>query len=244
MTTTKHTDAQARIKDKVQKLLAQAADREGTPEGDVFYAKAFALMAEYGFEERDLDNPTEGDEVIHKTYEFAGKYTDMQARLLHSIAQGLHCTGFTQRKYNSPGAVSATLFGLRRHIERVDMLYALLTPVMIAGAQKLTRENWYEESTIVLRRSFMSAFATTVGQRLKEAETTVGSGDESYAVVLLDDQSKANAARDDFASEHGFHLSSYNSKRSFSARGWESGAEAGNRADLGQTRVGGKLALN
>ena len=36
------------IKAKVEKLLRQAADREGTPEGDAFREKAFSLMAEYG----------------------------------------------------------------------------------------------------------------------------------------------------------------------------------------------------
>ena len=39
------------LKSRVQKLLNQAADREGTPEGDTFYEKAFDLMARYGFDE-------------------------------------------------------------------------------------------------------------------------------------------------------------------------------------------------
>ena len=85
-----------KIKEKVQKLLNLAADRAGTPEGDSFYEKAFALMAAYGFDERDLTAPDEGDVVAHKHYEFAGAYSDMQSRLLLAIAQALHCTGYYQ----------------------------------------------------------------------------------------------------------------------------------------------------
>ena len=114
-----------KIKQRLQKLLNQARDREGTPEGDAFYARAFELMAEYGYEQRDLDTD-DGDEVGQRTYEFAGAYTEMQANLLLTIAFALHCTGFSQRVYNSTRMKDAVIFGCARHLERVDMLYLSL----------------------------------------------------------------------------------------------------------------------
>lgn len=122
-----------KIKQRVQKLLNQARDREGTPEGDVFYARAFELMAQYGYEQRDIDGP-EPSEVGQRAYEFTGSYTEMQANLLLTIAFALHCTGFSQRVYNSTRMKDAVIFGCARHLERVDMLYALLLPVMLADA--------------------------------------------------------------------------------------------------------------
>lgn len=230
-----------KIKQRLQKLLNQARDREGTPEGDAFYARAFELMAEYGYEQRDLDTE-DGDEVGQRTCEFAGAYTEMQANLLLTIAFALHCTGFSQRVYNSTRMKDAVIFGCARHLERVDMLYALLLPVMLADAQKVRATSW-GESAVVRRRSFMSGFAASIGARLAEAEKTVEESDGEYGLVLVDDFQKATEARDNFAAEMGFFLGSFSSKRSFDADAFDQGHEAGQRSDIGQTRVRSRPAL-
>ena len=90
-----------KIKERVQKLLNQAADQEGTAEGEAFYRKAFDLMATYGFEERDLDSPGANDEVITREFRFAGSYTDMQSQLLSYLVAALHCVAFRHGKRNS-----------------------------------------------------------------------------------------------------------------------------------------------
>ena len=235
-------NAQPKIKEKVQKLLNQAADREGTPEGDSFYAKAFALMAEYGFEGRDLTAPSAGDEIVRKVVKFTGAYTDMQAKLFHAIARALHCTGFITSKRNSTAVPDATIFGLRRHVERVEMLFSMLMPVMMAGAKKV-RPDFYGDSTVVLRRSFMAGFAASIERRLAEAETTVADTDGGYALVLVDDKAKAKNAQEDYLAEQGLTLGSRKSRSSFNLNAYSQGGEAGKVADLGQTRVGGRLAL-
>ncbi len=230
-----------KIKQRVQKLLNQARDREGTPEGDVFYARAFELMAQYGYEQRDIDGP-EPSEVGQRAYEFTGSYTEMQANLLLAIAAALHCTGFSQRVYNSTRMKDAVIFGCMRHLERVDMLYSLLLPVMLADAQKVRATSW-GESAVVRRRSFMSGFAASIGARLSQAERTVEESDGEYGLVLVDDFQKATEARDNFAAEQGFLLGNYASKRSFDADAFSQGHAAGQRSDIGQTRVGARPAL-
>lgn len=230
-----------KIKQRVQKLLNQARDQEGTPEGDVFYARAFELMAQYGYEQKDLEDD-DGGAVSHRTYEFVGAYTDMQANLLLTIAYALHCSGFSQRVYNSTRIKDAVIFGCARHLERVDMLYSLLLPVMLADAQNVRATSW-GESAVVRRRSFMTGFAASIRARLQEAEKTVEEADGEYGLVLIDDFQKATAARDTFAAEQGFALGSFSSKRSFDADAFTQGHEAGQRSDIGQTRVRARPAL-
>lgn len=231
-----------KIKQRVQKLLNQARDQEGTPEGDAFYARAFELMAQYGYEQRDLRDNDDGSEVGQRAYEFSGAYTDMQANLLLTIARALHCSGFTQRVYNSTRIKDAVIFGCARHLERVDMLYALLQPAMLADAQLVRASHW-GESAVVRRRSFMSGFASSIGTRLAAAEKTVEDSDSGYGLVLLGDYDKAAAARDEFAAAEGFVLSGYSSKRSLDPDAYSAGHAAGERSDIGQTRVRARPAL-
>lgn len=231
-----------KLKDRVQKLLNQAKDREGTPEGDSFYAKAFELMATYGFEERDLTTADAGDEVDSREYTFRGSYTDMQAKLLFAICTALHCTGFSQRVYHSTRIANATVFGLRRHLERVDMLYGLLLPVMLSGAQAV-RADAFGDSTVVKRRSFMTGFALSIQDRLTSAEDTAASQDGKYALALLDDASKAESAQEDYLALHGLFLGRFSSNRSMDADAFFAGQDAGDRSDLGQARVKARPAL-
>lgn len=231
-----------KIKDRVQKLLNQAKDREGTPEGEIFYAKAFEMMAAYGFEQRDLHQPDEGDTVDHRTYTFSGSYTDMQAKLLHAIGRALHCTGFTHRVYNSTRVETAVLFGLRRHLERVDMLYGMLLPVMMVGAQNVRASSW-AESTVVMRRSFMAGFAASIEDRLSVAEHDAAAGDSEYGLMLIDDSAKADAAKDAYAAARGLFISSHATNRTLDPAAFYQGQDAGDRSDLGQTRVQARPAL-
>ena len=231
-----------KIKQRLQKLLNQAADREGTPEGDAFYARAFELMAQYGYDERDLGNPDAGDALGKREYDFRGAYTDMQATLLHAISGALHCTGFTQRVYNSTRVKDAVIFGLERHLDRVDLLYALLLPVMLAESQKI-RATSFAESTVVMRRSFMEGFASSIAARLTKAENNAGQEDGEYALVLIDDAAKAEQARAKFVEEQGYILSPHATNRSFDPDAYLSGHAAGENSDLGQTRVQARPAL-
>ena len=232
--------ATGKIKHKVQKLLNQAADREGTAEAETYYAKAFALMAEYGFSERDFSD--DGDEVIHREYELGGAYTDMQSRLLLAIATALHCTGFSLRVRRSTRIQAVTLFGLKSHMERVELLFSMLNPAMLAAARCATGHSPCG-STVVQRRSFMSGFAHQIGVRLCAAENDVAEDTEEYALVLVDDRAKADRAQQDYASKHGLHFSCFTSNGSFDGIAFGHGVRAGDASDLGQARFGVKAAL-
>lgn len=232
-----------KIKDKVQKLLNQAADRQGTAEGESYYAKAFALMASHGFDERDLNSSDEDDDVTHEVFELHGVYTDMQSALVLGIATALHCTGFAQRVYRSTRISSVTIFGLRCHLDRVNVLFTLLNPVMIAAAAEIVAGPFDATSTVVQRRSFMTGFAHSIAARLGEAEQSVADADDGYALVLVDDTEKARQAQEDFARDHGIYFADFRSQRTFDGESYGHGFRAGERSDLGQTRVGARPAL-
>jgi hypothetical protein len=57
------------IIDKIGKILIQAADQEGTPEGDTFKRHAAMLMAKYRIKETEVDLNTE-DHLIADTFDF------------------------------------------------------------------------------------------------------------------------------------------------------------------------------
>ncbi|WP_394282125.1 DUF2786 domain-containing protein [Corynebacterium sp.] len=234
-----------KIKQRVQKLLNQAADRQGTPEGEVFYTKAFELMATYGFDERDIDRDSNGgsggDEVTMEKVDLSGAYTDMQAQLLSSLAVSLHCEALSVGVRNSTKVRQVMVFGLRRHVERLLMLFSMLMPQMLAGAQDQPRDPAY--SMVVVRRSFMSGFASQVAARLKEAETTVAAASQGYELALIDDASRATEARDNFLFENNLKASAKNSQRSMNAHAYFNGMDAGDMSDLGQTRLRQRPAL-
>ena len=230
-----------KLKARVQKLLAQAADREGTPEGDSFYSKAFDLMAAYGFNERDLSRP-QAESVGHRTYDISGSYTDMQSKLLITIANSLHCTGFYHRIYNSTRVKTATIFGRSDHLDRVDALYSLLMPAMLAGARRLRTTN-LAESIIVTRRSYMTGFTARIGQRLAESEQRVTKESDAYALALIDDAEQARDALEQFAEARGMLLSKDASRRLFDPVAYGQGHADGDMSDIGQRRVRSRPAL-
>lgn len=232
-----------KIKSKVQKLLAQAADREGTSEGEVFLARALELMAQYGFEERDLKSDSEMDEVIHRSFSLSGSYTDMQSLLISNIARALHCTGFHSSPYRSSAVTEINVFGLKRHVERVEMLYSMLTPHMVSGAMKLRSHGFPDASTVTKRRSYMKGFVTTIYVRLKEAESAVSDAGSEYALALLSDLEKAKSAMNEYGIEHGLSFGKSESRGTVDSFSYSSGASAGRGMDLGQERFAGKIAI-
>lgn len=232
-----------KIKDRVQKLLNQAADRAGTAEGETFYQKAFDLMAAYGFDERDLRNPTKDDEVIMRTFALGGSYTDMQASLLCQLCSALHCTAFVESARGSRTVSTVTAFGRRRHVDRVDMLFGVLNPQMAAGARNVYGSRASGVATVVARRSFMGGFIGVVTGRLQAAEGSVAAGKDEYALALIDDREKASDAMNAFAETQGIAFTNRASKASVDPASFLRGASAGERSDLGQTRVRARPAL-
>lgn len=219
-----------KIKEKVRKLLAQAEDRHGTLEGDVFYDKAFELIARYGIDRSDLD--TDESSVVSRTIDIGGAYSGMQAALLIALAEALYCTGFSSGPRLTKIS-SVTLFGREKHLDRVDMLYAMLRLTMFSGAQRVTDPR----SLVKARRSFMMGFINRISQRLADAENDVASSVPEQGLALIDDADLAYLAQVAYLSHHNLHVDQRKVRNGFHAAGYSAGVAAGSGADIGHERL-------
>ncbi|ANE05447.1 DUF2786 domain-containing protein [Corynebacterium crudilactis] len=224
------------IERKIRGLLAKAADQEGTPEGDAFQAKAFELMAHYGVEESQV-NGDESSQLIAESISLGGAHTPMQFRLLSSISEALSCT--IVGTGNGRKITKVTIFGRRRHVERVMMLFTILNPQMATGATKAakTANNPWGETTAVLKRSWMRGFIYSIGQRLKNIEKTVveeataqGTGTE---ISLVDD---LRAAEEMAEKEHP-DRKTLTTRARYDAELVQKGSDSAENTDIGQTRI-------
>lgn len=230
----------ATMQDKVRKLLAQAEDRAGTPEGDVFQAKAFELMAQYDIDEASARaGQTIQEGAVAMEFKISGKYTETQMLLLNAIVMQSYS------QLIKTGSDTCVAYGMPTHLENIRELFYRLSPSMVAQAGK-ARPSYptsHSGELRVFRRSFMRGFAYEVGARLQkarvqaeEATRTAQGGSGSGALVLMDDAKRAQVAmreahprirqgRSAARSDHG---------------GTAQGRDAGSRANLGtNTRLAG-----
>ena len=239
MTNTRSTtdEQHTNIGTKVAKLLRQAEDRRGTPEGAVFEAKAFELMAKYGVEASQEDDTRR---ARRRDVDFAGSYTDLQFRLFTSIASTLHCTPIRYHRYNKRTVEHAVLFGLNHHVERIMMLYSILNPQMIAGANRYGDSLWSDAGhTRKAKRSWMLGFIETIRDRLatienKHQQNFARAGKTGELVLLNDAEEAMRLAREEFPF---LQTNTQRSPTSVDPAGFTRGIRSGENMDLGQTRM-------
>ncbi|AXH46821.1 hypothetical protein SEA_ACOLYTE_78 [Mycobacterium phage Acolyte] len=205
-----------KMQDKVAKLLRQAEDVAGTPEEAVFQAKAFELISKYGLEMAQVHATKEGLDIselpdaIKWSTKIEGKYVAQQALLLHGIAMALHCkTVYRSSKYDG---YTLFVFGVERHVERVQFLWSILRPQMLRLVDKVRPETMHhrekfdwrtgEYRTVSgagqvksYRRAWIAGFAQTVGERVRAEENKAVEGAGGGALVLYrDDKQRAAVA--------------------------------------------------
>lgn len=211
-------DKTAKMKDLVSKLLRQAEDVVGTPEEAIFQAKAFEVMAKYGLEQADVEADKKGLDAssipgaIKWEAPITDPYAAQQVLLLHGMAVGLHC----KTVWSSQSKV-LYVFGVPRHIERLQFLWGVLQPQMLrlvntvrpeVVRQRLGRRYNHQTSTYetyvrsgsgqvtAYRRAWIAGFAQAVGDRVRQQEEKALEGASSGALVLYrSDTERADVAR-------------------------------------------------
>ena len=228
------------IERKVKALLRQAADQVGTPEGDAFQAKAFDLMARYGVEQSQLADDSAAAGLTHQTVSISGSYSTEQATLLNSIAVALHCD-CVGAKASRGRFDSVTVYGVRRHVERVIALYTILRAQMIAQANNAPAGIFSTSTRAVEKRSFMRGFTSIIAHRLAKAETGAAKDAGGRAdLVVLDDAQRAERYR----IEHTGALAKPKVRKVRNDRAAvAAGRAAGERADVGHSRVASRAAI-
>jgi hypothetical protein len=244
--------AQAAALARVRKILAKAEDPAATPEeAETYTAKAAELIAAYGIDRALLAEQVPGSDVVgDRVVVLDAPYALDKATLLSGVAHALRCQAVRRIRYVGPEArkqVSIHLFGHASDLERVDLLF---TSLLLQATTRLSRTGAPPgESLAAYRRSWLAGFTGAVVDRLREAEeraageragAAAGAGTAQQTVggrsvaLVLRDRSRAVADAVDAA----YPRLGTAAPRSLSGSGAASGWAAGQRADLGGTRVG------
>jgi hypothetical protein len=232
---------------KVRKVLAKAEDPATTPEeAEAYTAKAAELIATYGIDRALLAEAVPGSDVVGDAVVVLDPpYALDKASLLGGVASALRCRAVQRHRYvDGRKQLSIHLFGYDSDLVRTDVLFTSLLLQSTTLLQRTTAPPG--ESVAAYRRSWLDGFTTAVVRRLQQAEQRAeraGEGERvhpasrgrSVALVLADRSRAVEDARDTAYP----HLRQAG-RRMLSGSGARSGYLAGQRADLGGTRVPGR----
>jgi hypothetical protein len=165
-----------------------------------------------------------------------------KANLLITVGGALRCRSVHRTHWVlGDKQHSIHLFGFGADLDRVELLY---TSLLVQAAHALSAEYMpYGDNVAAYRRSWYAGYTHAIGRRLYAAEAraeadathqqtgTAGSG-RSVALVLADQSVAVTAARDAAYPKLGKAHT-----RELSGSGTRDGYAAGQRADLGGTRL-------
>lgn len=227
---------------KIRKLLAKAEDPATTPEeAELYTAKAAQLIADYGIDEALLAHADPSrDRVGDRVVVLDAPYAADKADLLGTLAGQLRCRAVRRTRYpDGVKELSLHLFGHESDLQRVELLF---TSLLLQTAQGLARTPIpARQHKAAFRRSWMAGFTGAIGQRLSAAERQAEAqaaerfrrAGTTAALVLADRSALVTAAMQ----QEYPHLRS-GRPRQLSGSGAQHGWAAGQRADLGGTRLG------
>lgn len=236
------TTAHATMLAKVRKLLAKAEDPAATEaEAETYTAKAAALVAAYGIDAALLAVADPGtDPVQDRRIPLDAPYAADKADLLAAVAMRLRCQVVRIRSRGPDGnAWTLHVFGHRSDLERAEVLFTSL--LLQASTRMLATPVPRREHAAAYRRSWLAGFTAAVSRRLAEAERAAredaeeraASAGSSTALVLADRDVEVLGA-----AESAYPHARTGRSRQLSGSGAGQGFAAGQRADLGSTRLG------
>jgi Protein of unknown function (DUF2786) len=229
--------------DRVRKLLAKA-EAEGVtpPEAEALTAKAAELMARYGIDRARLaasrpDTDRPGNRII----DIANPWAQIRAHLLAGLTGAMRCQ-CVLLSTSRPGA-RIHVFGYASDLERADILYTSLLLQMARGLTTTVVPAGVR-SPRAWRRSWLLGFVSAVITRVRTAEERAAAGAEgeeqagpSTALVLAD---RALVVRRQL--EEAYPVTR-KTRITYSGRGYSDGYAQGQRADIGNARLGSAREL-
>ncbi|MEV1295232.1 DUF2786 domain-containing protein [Pseudonocardia sp. NPDC049635] len=225
---------------RIRGLLAQAENTPYAEEAEVFRGKAFELMARHAVDEALVTGPVEADEMGETSVDMSGAYGRARARLLGGIARAMNCYVLEWHRKRAQDPERCTVYGRRSDRERVELLYTSLllqATNQVARVQPRNVIGATAADVRAARRAWYVGFASAVEERLTEKVTEAAAG--TGAELVLADRS---AAAESYA--RGLHaaVGKPRSSRVTDREALLAGVEAGRRADLGTSRLGGRPA--
>ncbi len=236
-TTVPHTPNSSPWLSRVQALLAKAESTDFPDEAEALLAKAQDLMARHAISEAMLaaERSRAGgapDPVGSRRIVVEAPYASAKRTLLGAVAHanGCRCVYLGEPTAGKPCQV----FGHASDLDKVETLYASLA---IQAARAMVKAPIPPGDTPRrFRHAFLLAYASRIGQRLREAEEAAkaaaraeSADPTSMAVVLTN-----RAAAVDSALKDAFPRTRKARSSATSGAGWRSGRSAAEKVGLGQ----------
>lgn len=229
---------------KITALLNKADDKGCTPEeSEAFYAKAQALMTKWAIDEEllKMSGKKTVETIVTHRHNIPSTYFVALIHLWDQVAKANDCF-VLQSKGGRGRQPQVILTGYESDIVRVELLVMSLQTFALREAK---RESARQGGDYYFRRSFISAFAFRIGDRLREQRKNSVKEAEASAPgvgLALIDKGKA-------VEQHVYGSMNVARSRGGARKGnWAgqaAGRSAADRADIGNKGVGGsRRALN
>ena len=231
-------DADARILERVRALLAKAESTTFPEEAEALSAKAQELMARYAIDRALLGGVGDGRHGVGgRRIHIDDPYARSKFLLVDVVADANRCRAVWSREFRF-----ATVFGADDDLDIVELMFTSLlcqaTAAMTAAGSAAQEPFVRGARSRSFRQSFLVAYATRIGARLREAseaateEASQAHGPERLLPVLA-----ARKAATDAAVRAAFpHLRSAQFSAHDSA-GWAAGVAAADVASLDTRRA-------
>jgi Protein of unknown function (DUF2786) len=230
--------------DKIRKLLAKAERTDNANEAEAFSAKAAKLIAEHRLEPAHVRAALEDGALgLRRVVLGRGAYVRARLALLDAIARNNDCEVVFE---TGPQGTTAIVAGYEADLDVTEVLYTSLhvqASSQMAGVRART-----PAATQRWRRSFLFGFATRVAELLENArDCAVGpasgaSDREPSAQGLPDVLARTTRVRAFAAGAFG-RVGTARAAAPAQRSGWRDGHRAAATADIGRSRVAGRLAL-
>lgn len=220
----------ARVLEKVRALLAKAESTTFPEEAEALSAKAQELMARHAIDDAMvIAAGGAGDVPGGLRIPVDDPYAQAKSILLSQVASANRC-----RSVWSQGLGLSTVIGFEGDLEFVDVLYTSLlvqaTAAMVAAGRQV--DGYGRSRTRSFRQSFLVAYATRIGERLRAADAAAAAeAAEEYGAALLPVLADRTASVED-ACDAAFPGAVRRSVSVTNAAGWAAGAAAAELASL------------
>lgn len=225
-------------KEIILKLMAKAEDPATTlEERNTIVDRITILMAKHGIEEAMLDAGRDKKEykLVNQSYRLGNPYPAQKAKILYNVSKAFGCESIY-----IDDRTRVRVFGFDNDQEKVFMLYGSLVIQMMNGLMSAQVDKPKSVHGKSYNLSWINGYTITVCKRVRDAYTKAQNemreSTTGMDLVLLD---KSVAVRNAFRAEYPHTFAVRSNTTVTHAGAYSAGVKAGNRADIGQTRVGG-----
>lgn len=227
--------------DKIRKLLAKAEGTDNVNEAEAFSAKAAQLIAEHRVDPQHVREAlAHGALGLRRIALGRGAYVRARLALLDAVARSQDCEVVFE---TGSAGTTAVMAGYESDLDVAEVLYTSLH-AQAAGQMNGVRSRT-PAATQRWRRSFLFGFANRVAEQLEAARTNAAATADAPAraeVALPDVLARSRRVRE-FAARSFGPVVTAKAAAPAQRSGWRDGHRAAANADLGRTRVAGRLAL-